>query len=488
MTRKGSPEQGALVCRGTDHFSFEIPADQPPRSGPDLGLHAGHAMASGMSQALVNPPGLPASADTGTADIAGANAAQNTALSPAQPQQQQQLLQLQQMAADAGLLLVPGVQTSTQLLMHTPARSQHDQQLLQQGQLQQRSPQPYEGGYPRPNPQQGFPAPPQHEYHALCANTSSWQISPGGNAQQQQGVPIQAQHGISASWNSSPSFPAAQPMAGHQPGHAQQFLSASPSQWQSSPGLHAQLQQQQQQSRLPSWAQQALQQPRAIANSPGYGTSDSSFAQHSSSMFPLESAALGASMQHQHLHREAHQQSQLQQQQQPSVGGSATMHSLAMFAGPSGIQQTSEGQHLSQDNAVPTSVSLNAAYAAQPRIALSQAWETSAHEQGQQAQASVAGWLSGQQPGLNTSDARAIGQGPDLEQGNLQGQGGLGGSEGSRNASSWQHPHGGESTVIAAPGCACQQSVLAVLHVHVSQLLLLLLQMPAVLHKQCLLC
>ena len=469
-------------------------------------------MASGMSQALVNPPGLPASADTGTADIAGANAAQNTALSPAQPQQQQQLLQLQQMAADAGLLLVPGVQTSTPLSMHTPARSQHDQQLLQQGQLQQHSPQPYEGGS-RPNPQQGFPAPPQHEYHALCANTSSRQISPGGYAQQQQGVPIQAQHGISVSWNSSPSFPAAQPMAGQQPGHAQQFLSASPSQWQSSTGLHAQLQQQQQhQSRLPSWAQQALKQPRAVTNSPGYGTSDSSFAQHSSSMFPLESAALGASMQHQHLHREAHQQSQLlgsapwsqlqQQQQQPSVGGSATMHSLAMFAGPSGMQQTSEGrrQHLSQDNAVLTSASMNAAYAAQPRIALSQAWEISAHEQGQQAQAPVAGWLSGQQPGLNTSDATAIGQGPDLEQDNLQGQGGLGGSEGSRNASSWQHPHAGESTVVAAPGCAYQQSVLAVLHVHVSQLcllflsmhvshlLLLLLEMPAGLHKQCLLC
>lgn len=319
------------------------------------------------------------------------------------------------MAADAGLLLVRNDQTPN--TPHHLLKSLHDQQIWQQGQQQAQPVSGHPGVHPF-NPQDAAGPQPQQASHAMSASTSHWQTSPGVHSQQlqQQATPDHAQHDLSAAtFCRSPSFPAHQ---GHQPAHAQRGTSASPSHWQSSTGFHIH---QQQQSRLPSWAQQALQQPGAISNSPGFHPSDGSFA----GQLPVGGTSLIGANTHAPL---VYSQQHRQGPQTPA--SNPWLHVT---------QQQLDGytQHLSH--------AASAAHVMQPNVALSQAWDIPAHESGQNAASAASGTGTGQSglegQGRPTADAWAAGQGPALSQGRLLGQ--QGNREG-QAASVWQHSHAGQ--------------------------------------------
>ena len=430
------PQQTYLLpCRGTDSFSFEIPADQPSKPDANQSPHPEHAVQLQANESPGAAPGPP-STPGHTLTPQGHPSSQGFSHTPGQPVSaqpadtgaaHQQLLQLQQMAADAGLLLVPNAQTPN--TPHHLLKSLHDQQIWQQGHPQA---QPMNGhpGIHSFNPQVANGPQPQQTAHAMSASTSHWQTSPGMHSQQlqQQATPGHAQHDLSAAtFCPSPSFAAHQ---GQQPAHAQLGTSASPSHWQTGPGFHIH---QQQQSRLPSWAQQALQQPGAVSNSPGFRPNDGSFA----GQLPVGGSSLiGANAHATSVYSQHHQQES---------------HTLASSPWLHITQQQLDGytQHMSH--------AASAAHGMQPNVALSQAWDIPAHESGQSA-ASAASWTGTQQSGLEgqgrpTADAWAAGQGPALGQGRLLGQQGNG--EG-QAASAWQHSHAGQ------PANAWQASVVAV--------------------------
>lgn len=236
-----------VLCRGTDHYSFEIAADQPLQLASASALHAEHGAAPHTSPSHTTDsktPGRPDGKEAGqlqettpakhdhsttalqlgtvasrVQDLCSpahvpvstaSPAADSTTTPPVAPQQQLPLLQ--QMAAEAGFVLMPGSQPPLRQSphhSHTPwqssqpatANTPHSQQVP-----------PQQAVYGSPSPQQLAQA-----HTAVLASTAHWRTSPGY-----------------------------QPMPHHY--HPQQ------------------------QSRLPAWAQQALQQPEAVNNSPGYGT------------------------------------------------------------------------------------------------------------------------------------------------------------------------------------------------------------------------
>lgn len=408
-----------LCCRGTDHLSFEIPADQLPQTGPD---QSPNPVTHHPNQVPPKPPGDPLTPGPALTP-SGHLSSHSISHTPVQPMSadsaavhQQQLSQLQQMAADAGLLLVPGSQSMTPASSHSRF-SPHGQHLTPQGQLQQQQGQLF-SAYPISSPQQAVGPHPIPAYNSMLASTSGWQNSPGLHAQQQS-ASGQSNHRLFAStahWQVSPSMHSPQ---AHQLEQVQPDMPADPLLWQATAGLHAQQQQQSLQSRLPGWAQQALQQP--LSNSPG----SCSFAGHLS--------GLNASFAGNDLQAMAMQQQSQQQLQGQSPAGNPWLQHVP---------------HQPDDYSGDMSLALNAVHAMQPR--LSQAWEIPAHSQSQQMQGAAIHWSAAQQSDALgqrqvTAEGRPVGQGPAQHPGLFPSQDDPDGSDKGQAASNWQHAHAGQS-------------------------------------------